>query len=371
MSTLKTINVAHPSSATTNIVNDSSGNVAIGNNLTVAGSSTVTGNETVSGTVAMGSSFKRNRIINGNMNVAQRGTTFTDGNGYTLDRWYGNRSGGVTGVTYAQVYGAFSTATNSMSIQRTSGNTSTATAVLYQAIEGVNSRDLAGKTITVSFQIGSGSISSTTGHSVIVYYQTTTTDIGPTSGGWTALTAQTFTVASSSSFTQKTFQFSIPSTATQLQLSIQFAFSGTAGADDRFYLTQVQLEQGSVATPYEMQIYSDQLAQCQRYYVIWKGVADATGYSFISNAVVQGSGTFFSTIPLPVTMRQIPAVSYVGTITGSPNAGTLSGITTVYNQKGSTVGIFGTISVSGTVGYAFVFYTYNDPTSYLYASAEL
>jgi hypothetical protein len=70
-------------------------------------------------------------------------------------------------------------------------------------------------------------------------------------------------------------------------------------------------------------------------------------------------------------MRQTPAVSYVGTITGSPNAGTLSGITTVYNQKGSTVGVFGTISVSGTVGYAFVFYTHNDPTSYLYASAEL
>jgi hypothetical protein len=283
MSTLKSINVVHPSSAVNNIVNDASGNVAIGNNLTVAGTITSTG------TVDMGSSFKRNRIINGNMNVAQRGTTFTDGNGYTLDRWYGNRSGGVTGVTYAQVYGAFSTATNSMSIQRTSGNTSTATAVLYQAIEGVNSRDLAGKTITVSFQIGSGSISSTTGHSVIVYYQTTTTDIGPTSGGWTALTAQTFTVASSSSFTQKTFQFSIPSTATQLQLSIQFAFSGTAGADDRFYLTQVQLEQGSVATPYEMQIYSDQLAQCQRYYEIGNFGSQFTDTSATSSYFLQAA----------------------------------------------------------------------------------
>ena len=43
MSTLKTINVIHPSSSTTNIVNDASGNVSVGNNLTVAGTATVTG----------------------------------------------------------------------------------------------------------------------------------------------------------------------------------------------------------------------------------------------------------------------------------------------------------------------------------------
>ena len=289
MSTLRTINVIHPSGSTTNIVNDASGNVTVGNNLTVTGAT------------VPASSFKRNRLINGNMNVAQRGTTFTDGNGYTLDRWYGNRAGGVAGVTYAQIYGAFSTTTNGMYIQRTSGNTSTAAAVLYQAIEGINSRDLAGKTITVSFQIGSGSISSTTGHSVIVYYQTTTTDIGPTSGAWTALTAQSFTVASSSSYTQKTFQFSIPSTATQLQLSIQFAFSGTAGADDRFYLTQVQLEQGSAATPYEMQIYSDQLAQCQRYY--------ETGYNIWSGYTNGSSNYYFSTI-YKVTKRTAATLSF-------------------------------------------------------------
>ena len=43
MSTLKAINVQHPSASTTNIVNDASGNVAVGNNLTVAGTATVAG----------------------------------------------------------------------------------------------------------------------------------------------------------------------------------------------------------------------------------------------------------------------------------------------------------------------------------------
>jgi hypothetical protein len=53
MSTLKSINIVHPSSATNNIVNDASGNVAVGNNLTVAGTSTLTGNVTASGTLGV------------------------------------------------------------------------------------------------------------------------------------------------------------------------------------------------------------------------------------------------------------------------------------------------------------------------------
>jgi hypothetical protein len=49
MSTLKSINVVHPSSAVNNIVNDASGNVSVGNNLTVAGTATLTGATTVGG----------------------------------------------------------------------------------------------------------------------------------------------------------------------------------------------------------------------------------------------------------------------------------------------------------------------------------
>ena len=43
MSTLKSVTILHPSSAVNNIVNDASGNVAVGNNLTVAGTATVGG----------------------------------------------------------------------------------------------------------------------------------------------------------------------------------------------------------------------------------------------------------------------------------------------------------------------------------------
>jgi hypothetical protein len=52
MSTLKSVNVIHPSSAVNNIVNDASGNVSVGNNLTVAGTLGVTGTTTLAATTA-------------------------------------------------------------------------------------------------------------------------------------------------------------------------------------------------------------------------------------------------------------------------------------------------------------------------------
>ena len=54
MSTLKSVTIVHPSSAVNNIVNDASGNVAVGNNLTVAGTATLTGATTVTGTLTVG-----------------------------------------------------------------------------------------------------------------------------------------------------------------------------------------------------------------------------------------------------------------------------------------------------------------------------
>ena len=62
MSTLKSINVIHPSSAVNNIVNDASGNVAVGNNLTVAGTLAA------SGTSVYG-------IVQGTVQASTSGTT--------------------------------------------------------------------------------------------------------------------------------------------------------------------------------------------------------------------------------------------------------------------------------------------------------
>ena len=79
MSTLKTINVQHPSASTTNIVNDASGNVAVGNNLTVAGTSTISGNETVTGTLTVGgvAVVAAAPTATGNIPFSTNGTTWS------------------------------------------------------------------------------------------------------------------------------------------------------------------------------------------------------------------------------------------------------------------------------------------------------
>lgn len=209
----------------------------------------------------------RNRLINGDMRVAQRATlSTTTAQGYsTVDRWYCDRAGSVAGLTMSQVYGAFGTNKYCLSLQRDSGNTSTAVIDAYQVIEGMNCRDMAGKTVTLSFRIGTGTSVTASGHSAELFYQTTTTDIGP-AGAWTSIGGQAFTVAAATSLTAKSFQFAVPAGATQLMVKIVLAVSGTAGADDRFYLTEAQLETGSVATPFETRPYGMELALCQRYY---------------------------------------------------------------------------------------------------------
>lgn len=276
-------------------------------------------NMTVVGTVSMGSSFMRNRIINGAMDIAQRGTSFANQSAYSLDRWFTNRNGGASGVTFYQAYAAFGTKKNWMTIQRAAGNTDTASAVMYQAIEGINSRDLAGQTVTVSFTVGTGStLSSTTDNvSTNIYYQTTGTDIGP-NGSWTTLSTISWSVPSNTGPTRYIAQFSIPATATQLELVIGFQFAGTAGADDRYYVTEVQLEPGSIATPFERRQYGQELALCQRYF--YKSFSQNIGAAAVDafRGVVSSSGFRTShSLKHAVTMRTAPTIVVYNPATGA------------------------------------------------------
>jgi hypothetical protein len=92
---------------------------------------------------------------------------------------------------------------------------------------------------------------------------------------------------------------------------------GTNGAT--FYITGVQLEVGTKATPYEMQIYSDQLAQCQRYYT--------TAYGSLSGYTTSGTGNQYNGT-FNVTMRSSPTI----TVTSSSNLNTTGATITAYSS---------------------------------------
>ena len=83
---------------------------------------------------------------------------------------------------------------------------------------------------------------------------------------------------------------------------------GTSGAT--FYITGVQLEAGTTATPFEYRQYGTELALCQRYcYVYYR-----RGASSDSNLALPGAGSFYSAngvytnFVFPVTMRTTPTL---------------------------------------------------------------
>jgi len=314
LSTLKAINVVHPSGTVTNIVNDNAGNITVGNNLTVTGTATINGVAPI--TVAPGTSGNLltsngtawvsntptlsglNRLINGDLAVDQRNSgaaqTITAGAAlaYTVDRFYAYCTG--ANVTGQQIAGATA---NQYRYQFT-GAASVTAINFAQRIEALNSADLAGTTATFSVDMANSLLTTVTW---TAYYANTTNTFGTlASPTVTSISTGTFTV--SSTVTRYNVQIAIPSAATtglQIVLSVGAQTSGT------WTIGNVQLEAGSIATPYERQIYSDQLAQCQRYLYVPATVPG--GFN--------GSGTFTCTAFCPVSLRAIPTISYSGTVT--------------------------------------------------------
>jgi len=247
----------------------------------------------------------RNRIINGDMRVAQRGVNSALQGYQTVDRMYCNRTGGVLGLTQQAVTGAFGLPKNTLRLIRDAGNTGTANINIYQAIEGKNTQDFAGKTVTASINVGVSASTVGTSVTLTLYYQTTGTDIGP-AGLWTSISSSSQTISISSA-TVYSASFAVPSNATQVMLQIAFSCTGTAGADESRYVTDVQLELGSIATPFESRPIGLELALCQRYYR--RGAKYAPGWFDSSTGVLFG-------ILFP-SMRIAPIASFVPGVSGT------------------------------------------------------
>lgn len=257
----------------------------------------------------------RNLIINGAMQVWQRGTSFTDttagGNFYTADRWGANRAGDATGITISRSTSAPSGFQYSLALQRTAGNSGVAGLYLFYSNETVNSIQYQGQSIVLSFYAKAGANYS--GGSLSLNVNTGT----GTDQRVYAYTGSSTIISSSQSitttWTRYTFTGTVPSNATEIGFNINWTPTGTAGADDAIYITGVQLERGTVATPFEYRNYQQELAMCQRYY--YKNLPAAggshLGVGFCSSTTAMQNLTNF-----PVPMRTNPtALEQSGTAT--------------------------------------------------------
>jgi len=232
----------------------------------------------------------KNRIINGDMRIDQRnaGAAITSNSGFPVDRWITYYAGGgvYSGQRSTTAPAGF---VNSLLLTVTTADSSIAATDNYlirHNVEGFNVDDLAwgtasAKTVTLSFWVRS-SVTGTYGGSLTNHAENRSYPFS-------------YTISAADTFEYKTITIPGETTGTWLTnnsrgVAVHFAlgmgstYSGTAGAwasalywsstgatnwiatnGATFYITGVQLEVGSVATPFEHRSYDDELARCQRY----------------------------------------------------------------------------------------------------------
>jgi hypothetical protein len=324
----------------------------------------------------------RNAVLNSNFSVWQRGTSFngafSTGTGtYTADRWLMYVGAGLSTVS-RQVTGD---TTNLPFIQyctrvaRDSGQTTTNTVYFANGFESVNSIPLAGKTVVLSFYARAGANYSSASNALLANVITGTgTDQNVISGLTGGVNAISQTATLTTTWQRFTYSATLSSTATQVAVRFDRTPVGTAGANDYYEVTGVQLEVGSVATPYAPNgaTYQAELAACQRYYMRFAGGQTfsryVTGYSSNTN-------TAFFNFPLPVSMRVGPTAVDYSTLILDNGFGTSAAVTTVVltaNCQSPTTGSISLNVASGlTADRNYQIENNNSTAGYIGFSAEL
>ena len=288
---------------------------------------------------SQGALSNRNKIINGDFIIHQRGGTIASSSGnYTIDRWRTYRAGDSSGgwsvqqslASYPQTNiagvidnfkaSAFITVTSAGSAAANNNNK------FQQRIEGSNVYDLAfgtvaAKKVTVSFYVkcsltGDFGVALVNGdhnrsnvqlytiNSATTWERKILTFDGDTSGTWytnSGIGLQLmFDIGSGSSKHAS-------STGTWLSGEYHGTTSSvklvhTNGATIQF--CGVQLEAGEIATPFEFRSHADELARCQRYYQV---IADGN-QEIISNIFIFQNNRITGCRPLATAMRTTPSV---------------------------------------------------------------
>ena len=242
----------------------------------------------------------KNRIINGQMQIAQRATsaTITTGStiaaGYsTVDRFYVYCTG--ANVTAAQVAGSGATK-NRLQI---TGAASVTAVGIGQRIEQLNSYDMAGSTATLSLDISNSLLTTVTW---TAYYANTADTFGTlASPTRTQIATGTFTVTST--LTRYSTQISIPAAATtgiEVVLTVGAQTSGT------WVVGNIQLEKGSTATSFDYRPYGTELQLCQRYYYLIRANQGSSTFTKYGLGFATATTNFRCQINSPVPMRSAP-----------------------------------------------------------------
>jgi hypothetical protein len=287
-------------------------------------------------------------IINGAMTVAQRSTSTVaqadlSNEGYaTLDRWHLQFASGCPGtVTTSRDTESPDGFNTSIKLDCTGAGTPVDTTNdyirLWQKIEGQDLQRLAfgtssAKSITLSWYMKSTTYTDPISIHFLAYGSPANEYYNVTVTPTTSWARYSVTVPGSTSLTFANdnmaglnigFTVAGPATPQHTQASNSTSWSTTTSnavtdignlVDDTanvLYITGVQLELGSNATPFEHRSYADELARCQRYfYMLADGSNGDTTPCGIGSQY--NAGIIYITPYFPVAMRTGPTIYEVG-----------------------------------------------------------
>ena len=349
----------------------------------------------------------RNRIINGGMVINQRGytsQTVSSTQQFAVDRFRVNATI-TSGSTIAQSSDVPSSQTFTNSYLVTIGTGAVPSGSDYfrfvQAIEGYNIADFGygtanAKTTTLSFWIkssvtgtygvglfttnasGSSYVGTYTINSANTWEYKTVTIPGDTGGTWSTDNSAGMYVCwdLGEGPTRSTTAGSWNNATTNFGLTGGTKLASTSGAT--WYITGVQLEVGSAASPFEVRSYGTELNLCLRYYYMMSPSTQGswnTGNSFATGYTYAGGDGMYYWFGFPVPMRATPTnltmsaastwSAVVGTV-ATPTSATCSGNTPYYGSFALTGGGCG-FGSSGLCGRIRI----NSSNTYADFSAEL
>ena len=200
----------------------------------------------------------RNFIINGEMQVAQRGTSVSFGAGYTLDRWRIVGGPSPARVATQENNTSYSTLPHEKFLKCT--NPQGQDMWTNQRIE--NARQFSGKTLTISYWVWSttGSYSAMSGS--WGKFQAVNGGTEYNVSGWGGASVS---VTTTPQYVTHTINFADISSYAHTEGDF-FEWNVYHNTTNDICITGVQLEVGDTATPFEHRSYGDELARCERYY---------------------------------------------------------------------------------------------------------
>ena len=315
----------------------------------------------------------RNMIINGGMQVWQRSTSaVASGTDYhTVDRFRFALNGAMayTSERHAMTLAELNTTGHGYAIKClcTTADTSVASddyAYIQQDIEAQNLQHLqygtaSAKTITLSFWVKSNKTGTytisirkhdATSYCIPIEYSISSADtwekktitITPTAGSTSLITGAGGIIANDNGHGFR-LKFGLHYGTDFHGTNNTWVASGTVfgtsnqvnwvdSTSNNFYLTGIQLELGSNATPFEHRSYGDELIRCQRYY---QKIGSQGSYSMSAIPIFHSvDGQASTTIFFHTTMRTQASVSLSGTAINTSGGSVAANKWACYNNSG-------------------------------------